>query len=285
MKPASTELNDLLMSGVQLALADLYTFTLNDKVTKIRYTSHDRPLSFNSVTWGLGPRMERGGIRTAVGVTVDTLDMTMSLDPSVTYAGQPLLQFVAGGGFDGAQVTLEQCFAPDWASDIVGTLLLFTGRISDIETDRYGLKLQAKSPIELLDTPVPRNLYSAACLNTVYDEACGAIKTVYPALVQAGSPTRLSFNTSIFAPSGTFDLGVVEFVTGPNAGLRRSVRKFANTGGRITLVQPLVQPPNPGDEFTIYPGCDKTRGTCNSRFANLSRFRGAPYIPVPETVT
>jgi hypothetical protein len=40
-----------------------------------------------------------------------------------------------------------------------------------------------------------------------------------------------------------------------------------------------------GATFTVRAGCDKTQGTCTTKFSNLARFRGMPYIPVAETVT
>jgi uncharacterized phage protein (TIGR02218 family) len=53
----------------------------------------------------------------------------------------------------------------------------------------------------------------------------------------------------------------------------------------ITVLQPLPAAVVSGDAFEIYPGCDKTKATCENKFANLIRFRGYPFIPAPETVT
>jgi hypothetical protein len=38
----------------------------------------------------------------------------------------------------------------------------------------------------------------------------------------------------------------------------------------------------PGDTFTIYPGCNKLRTTCQA-FGNDINFGGQPFIPPPET--
>lgn len=36
--------------------------------------------------------------------------------------------------------------------------------------------------------------------------------------------------------------------------------------------------------FTAYPGCDKTNGSGGcAKFANTARFKGFPFVPVPET--
>ena len=83
--------------------------------------------------------------------------------------------------------------------------------------------------------------------------------------------------------SGYFDLGVVKFTTGLNAGVARTLRKY--TPGQFTTIAPWPFAVAAGDAFTVYPGCDKTTSTCNAKFSNGSKFRGHPYVPSPETVT
>jgi cell wall-associated NlpC family hydrolase len=40
----------------------------------------------------------------------------------------------------------------------------------------------------------------------------------------------------------------------------------------------------PGDAFTIRPGCDKSFATCRAKFANSINFRGFPYVPGTDQV-
>ena len=44
-----------------------------------------------------------------------------------------------------------------------------------------------------------------------------------------------------------------------------------------------VYPVTIGDSFRFLPGCDHTTASCQLPFKNLSRYRGFPYIPPPET--
>ena len=48
---------------------------------------------------------------------------------------------------------------------------------------------------------------------------------------------------------------------------------------------PLPNVPAVGDTFSVFPGCDKTKTTCAGKFSNIARFRGFPFVPVPETIT
>jgi hypothetical protein len=52
--------------------------------------------------------------------------------------------------------------------------------------------------------------------------------------------------------------------------------------GQVQLVHPLPFVPNAGDAFLIYPGCDKTRATCTTKFGNRGNYGGEDLIPVPE---
>jgi uncharacterized phage protein (TIGR02218 family) len=63
------------------------------------------------------------------------------------------------------------------------------------------------------------------------------------------------------------------------------VKSYVNAGGAVTVIYPWPFAPQNGDQFTIYPGCDKTLDTCTNKFGNRPRFRGFKFIPIPETVT
>jgi len=98
-------------------------------------------------------------------------------------------------------------------------------------------------------------------------------------IVQSGTVNKiitLSGKTDNF-----FDNGQIAFVTGPNAGLVKAVKTFFSQ--QFTFNSPLPFPPNAGDTFIAYSGCDKTQSTCTNKFSNLLNFEGMPYVPVPET--
>jgi uncharacterized phage protein (TIGR02218 family) len=171
----------------------------------------------------------------------------------------------------------------------VGALLWFVGRVADIVCDRYAAQITVKSDLELLDVQVPRDVYQAGCLNTLYDAACGKARAGYVATSTAAGATdarRITFAHSLAQAAGYFELGVCTFTSGANTGVSRTV-KTHTTGapGYVTVLQPWPFAVASGDAYSIYPGCDKTRATCNSKFSNLGRFRGMPFIPAPETVT
>jgi hypothetical protein len=71
--------------------------------------------------------------------------------------------------------------------------------------------------------------------------------------------------------------------SGANAGIARTVR--SNQGQGVSVIVPWPFAVNVGDAFTAQLGCDGTKAMCQSRFDNLGRYRGMPFIPIAETVT
>ena len=53
----------------------------------------------------------------------------------------------------------------------------------------------------------------------------------------------------------------------------------SGTGGLITLVLPMPHSIANGDSYALQKGCDKTIGTCHTRFTNVANFRGEPHVP------
>jgi len=283
MRTASGALVTLLNTATQLAFADLYTFTLSGGQV-LRYTSADKAITYNGNTWGIGPIIRRSKTKLNVGIAVDSLDLRLSADALVLVNSVPMMQFMAQGGLDGARCKLERVFMADWNTAPAGSIVLFPGRINDVIMTRYEAQITVQSDLELLDANVPRNLYQPSCMNTLYDAACGKNRAALTVTgTVSGTPTKTVMTTSRAEATSYFDLGVITFTSGQNNGQSRTVKSFA--GGVVTLINPLPFAPAAGDAFTMYPGCDKTMSTCNTKFANVIRFRGQPFIPVPETVT
>ena len=132
---------------------------------------------------------------------------------------------------------------------------------------------------------VPRNVYSPGCLNTLFDATCGLAKASFSAgctATTATDVTRTIFTTALGQAANYFALGWLVGTGGANNGVGRTVKAFAS--GVFTTVAPWPSPVTIGDTFTAFAGCDKKQATCNTKFSNLPRFRGQPWIPDATTV-
>lgn len=276
----------------QLVMVDLYTFTSSAGTVLARYTNGQQAVTINGTTWTLGPLIKRGRTRLFIGLEVDTLDLTLAGNDSVTMGGVPLMRFIANRGFDDARLTLERAFSPGPGQAFTGMLPLFIGRVAAVRSvTRMECRITVNADTELLDMMIPRNVYQPPCMNTLYDAACGvsrAANTVSGTAQSASDSARMYFTHNLGAAEGTYDLGVLTFTGGANAGISRTVRSYQTTAGsgvnRITLMGPMPAAVANGDAYTITKGCDRQQSTCNTKFSNLARFRGTPYVPTAESI-
>lgn len=283
MKTATSALIALLNGSDQFLMVDLFTITLASG-TVARYTTADVDITHGGhVFSSRGTLLKRGTVRSVIGLEVDTLDMRVFADASHLLEGRPFVACAMSGSLDGATVLLERAFLSAWTSPPVGSVTLFSGRVSDVSGSRTEVKVVAKSDIELLNIKLPRNIYQASCLNTVYDPSCAASKSAKTVSGTVTGGTTHSITSARSESAGWFEQGVLAFTSGDNAGVFRTVKSYAD--GVFGFALPLPHVPNIGDAFSVFPGCDKTQSTCASKFNNVIHFRGFPYIPVPETAT
>ncbi|MCJ0828838.1 DUF2163 domain-containing protein [Acinetobacter sp. NIPH1876] len=283
MRQASPKLIALLDAG-QFLMADLYTFT-TIQGDVYRYTNFDFDLTIASQVYRAdGPIIEREGITQNLGIEVDSLSITIMVNDDTHFSDVPIVQAFHNGILDGVRFKLERVFmdsnTPTDTS--AGAITLFEGSLIEPEMDRNQIHVNAASDTDILNVKMPRNLYQPGCLNTLFDSGCGLLSSSYVvnSIIEANStPSRIT--CTLNQPQGWFTQGVVEFTQGVNRGIKRTVR--LHESGALLLTLPLLEMPTIGEQIKVYPGCDKRLETCQNRFNNRVRFRGAPFVPIPET--
>jgi uncharacterized phage protein (TIGR02218 family) len=293
MKPTNPTLNALLASR-QFYAVDLYTITLSGGAV-VRYCQGQSDIVYAGNTYSAGgstgPYFDRTSnksqISWKIGVGNDQLVIDV-IPGSATILGQPFLTAIRCGFFDGAIFELDRAFMPTYGNTAAGLVMMFLGRVAEIDAGRSLTTWTINDFRELLSQPWPRNLFQAGCVNTFGDASCGINQNDFSAnaVVLPGSTTT-SILSGLTNPTDYFTAGKFIFTTGSNAGLTYSVSSYVETAtsiGVITPVAPLVIAPNVGDAFTIFAGCDRTLGPNGCpKFSNVANFRGFPYVPAPET--
>lgn len=292
MRAASAKLIALLDAD-QFVMADLYTIT-TVQGDVFRYTNSDYDLIVAGQIYSArGPIISREGISLSLGIEVDNLSISIDCIDDNEWNGINVVQAFHNGQLDGARFKLERVFIDDSAVEMLngrfnltnlnsGVIKLFEGRIIEPELDRNSIQASVASDLDELNVQMPRNLYQPSCTNTLFDSACGLLRQNFmvQTTIEAGSTTARIL-CQVNQPQGWFTQGVIEFLDGGNAGLKRTIRMHES--GALLLTLPLLEVPQAGQRIKVYPGCDKRLETCQNRFNNFSRFRGAPFIPVPET--
>lgn len=251
------------------------------------FTNCDRDIRWNSLTYSsMGPRLSRSAIKWAAGLTVDSLTVKMDARPTDLFNNVPILEALALGLLDGARVTVERIFGSQFGA-WVDSVVLFAGNISDISSiGRTHAEFTIRSRMELLNNSLPRVLYQPSCRWTLFDSGCTLSRASFltEATVASGSSNFTLNISGLSQATGYFDQGIAVGISGPNQGQALTIKKHVNgSPSTITFIVPLPFAPQVGDVFDLYPGCDKTQSTCNSKFSNLINFGGMPYVPVPET--
>src|SRR5215467_12138402 len=196
MKAASKELIALLSGGDQFIMADLYTITLVGG-SVLRYSAASTALSANGYLFALGPKFERSKTKIMIGTQVDELEVRIYTEPTDLIGGVPLLEAAWQGQLDGALLQLERAFMPSYGDTSPGTVVLFSGRISDIECTRTGVDLKCRSHLELLNIQMPRRLWQASCTHTFGDAMCQFDRSALQATFSAGpGSTQVQVATS-----------------------------------------------------------------------------------------
>lgn len=283
MKTATAGMIAMLQNNDQFYVADLYTFTLSDG-TIYRYTDADADIAAGGFLFDSGSlNLRRSSIKTSVGIQVDNMNIEVLAKDGDVIASKPFLQAIAQGNVDGAQVKLERAIMTTFGDTTNGTIVMFLGRVAEINFNRTTISIEVKSMVELLNIKMPRNLYQLSCLHTVYDTGCTLLKSSFATSGTVLTATNSTLTFTDVTASGYFDQGIIEFTSGSNIGLKRTVK--THTTGSVALALYLPNIPTAGDTFIIYSGCDRTQSTCNTKFLNLAHFRGYPYIPAPESIT
>jgi uncharacterized phage protein (TIGR02218 family) len=290
MKPTNATLNALLASR-QFIIANAYTFTLIDG-TVLRYTDGDTNITYSGNTYSAGgqtgPYTAKQGQRPVFkwvrGLQVQTC--TFDIIPgSATVNSQTFISAIRLGLFDGAQVSIDRFYMATYGNTSAGLLNIFLGKIAEVKPGRDMINITLNGFTDILNQTMPRNLYQAGCVNTLFDASCTLNQASFATNGTASTGcTVSSINATLAQATGYFNQGKIKFTSGANNTFWRSVKSYTNgSPSVITLITPLPTAPSNGDSFTIYPGCDKTLTTCTSKFSNQVNFRGFPFIPENST--
>ena len=265
--------------------AQVWKITRTDGIT-FAFTTHDEPVKWMGLTYtpcdSLKASAADSGILSAGGGVGDSAVNGILSDDSITEHD------LANGLFDGATVEVwlvpwdQSTYAADQPQRLTAGLL---GK-----TSQGGLTYTAEmlTPGSKLTTRPLLEAYTPACRWDLGDGRCPVdLEALRVASTVTGieaknafsrATFRRFFDTGLTEPDGYFDFGVLTWTTGDNAGLSSEVKEYG--GGMITLWNAMPSEIQAGDQYTIVPGCNKTREDHTVKFGlNMVDFGGFPDIP------
>ena len=283
MKIVTVVLRTFLHTQKNVFMCDLYELKLLSGLT-FYYADYDMDIVFGGKTYShKGPVFERDKIEVSSKITVDKMNIDISVDETDTIGGSPTMHVAHNGGLDDATLSLLYCYmsAP---GVVVGTLEQFTGDIDINDGGGLGMQWEVKSSVQRLNVEWPLHKYYPTCPYTLYDAGCGLNLADY---MTTGTVTAVTsqqeFTTNINLADGYFNQGGIEWLSGPLSGADAPIKNSYADGVMVMLI-PLESVPVVGNTFRVYPGCEKTPAICTSKFNNFLRNRATPYIPLKETI-
>lgn len=252
-------------------LCHAWAMTLRD-TTRLGFTDHDRPLTFDGLTFTPASGLDSGALQSATGLAPDNLEVIGALsDEAITEAD------LERGRFDDAEVDI---FRVNWR-DPAQRVLLFRGSLGETTRGTLAFTAELRSMAHRLDQPQGR-AYLRRCDAELGDARCGVTLTPAPGTVTAIA-SHGTLTVEGLAAGTSYTHGILTWTSGANSGHASPIRD--QSGETLTLWQPPPDPIAPGDSFTATMGCDKRFETCRSRFDNTLRFRGFPHMPGDDFIT
>lgn len=254
------------------SLATLWKVTRRDAEV-FGFTDHDEDIPFGGVLYKAKTGFSASEVQTSGKLNVDNLEVATHFDAdSITEVD------VVAGLWDKARIDVMRVNYRDLS---MGAYEQRTGETGQFSYDGRRFTTELRGMMQYLANTIGSS-YGANCPYRLGDEKCGVDLVGSPSLTQLFEVTavgsRLQFTSDTTDADHWYRYGIVEWLTGDNAGFRMEVRDSADTGV-IDLQLQMPYEIQIGDTGNLIPGCDKTEATCIAKFANVLNFGGFSDIP------
>ena len=200
-------------------------------------------------------------------------DLTISVDATLPF----IQSFVGARPSDPARVRIIRA----QYADLDDRVILFDGPVTGIKFVQNGsvAEVRVASPRKLTNRPCPSRNFGGRCSLSLYGALCGVDPTGFriTAEVAEVQGRQLVVPAATAFEDGYFSGGSISFVS-------RTGREARSISSHLAdVIELSIAPPSgliyEGLEVELQAGCDRSYGTCTSRFANSNRFGGFPNIP------
>lgn len=156
----------LHLAGSVTSLATCWKVTLQNEgspVTTLGFTDHDRDVVFDGVTYIARTGLGSSDVASGGDLSVDNLEASgMLVSPAITEAD------LIAGLWDFADV---EVFMVNWNDLSMGALILRTGKLGEVQTDRGSFKAEIRGLLQAYSRIIGE-LTSPGCRAELYDARC-----------------------------------------------------------------------------------------------------------------
>jgi len=248
-----------------------YAVELYDFVAQGVYYSYcagDMNVTFNGRIYAASPIS-----RNSFGADIDLKGNEITLQIGMK---DPFMRFIAASPYLPVEVTVTRVYP-----NVTGmpSFCVFTGVAMGIKIETNTIAITCISDGGAFERKILRVYYQTFCNHRVFDTACGIDEYSYELITTVQtvvSETQLTISAASAYTADYFTGGCINF-----NGDQRLITDHSGSTIKIMLgIADLVI----GSTIHMIPGCDGNPATCRSKFNNLNRFSGFPYIPTKNPI-
>ena len=238
------------------------------------FTTHDRDLEIGHLNYRAAPGMMPSAISMSDGFDAARLDIGGALT-SAAISERDL----RAGRWDGAAVRI---FIVDWMEPDGAQVHLASGEIGDVSIEGSAFSAELRGAAAVLDRAVVEQT-SPECRASLGDRRCRVDMAGRTRTTRVVSADGDEVVVAEAAAGNAYGYGRLRWIGGANSGLASHIA--ASAGRALTLQEPPIYQPQPGDLVEFSEGCDRSFATCRTRFSNALNFRGEPHLPGMDLLT
>lgn len=275
----------LLLADLQQSttfIAFLWKITMQNG-TVICGTEHDQDIVLpapdpNAGTYYASSNVTAGDIVSSADLAVDNLEVTGAVPTQPYTRIDVTVEAIESGILDMAPVQTMIC---NWQAPAHGSFIIKSGFLGAITRDSDGKYTTEVRGLTQLLAQTSMQTYAPTCTVVRFGDArCKynvAAITITGSVASGTSPQVFGVALTQPNPVPAYSMvhGTITFTSGANTGFSREVKTDPNkNSGTLGLYEALPDAVAVGDTFTLSPGCDRQRATCQLTYNNLVNFRG-----------
>lgn len=248
-------------------LMELYEFVCGSSAWRYAATS-EREIAWDGRTFS-PEYVDRSALHFSSDFAKDRLSVTLPATAGIAAA------FLSGTPDFRPSLTIYRgslggSYEPAWKGLVTGAAFAFS-------EGEYSCELSCETAMSLMERTGLFRKYELSCPHTLYSAPCGVAQALFAvqARVEAAGGFMLTVPTG--KPDGWFSGGQIVLSSGER-------RYISSSSGSILRLEHLL-PHAEGKIATLYPGCDKSRATCQGKFGNGINFGGFPWMPEASPFT
>lgn len=243
----------------------LYEFVYGSTVW--RYSGGQKDLNFNGVLYEAIP-VSHEGYSMSGNPTSDEITINISMRAGITdlFNGTPPSHSI--------QISIRTLHFGDTEAPVVWSgIIKSMRRASTVEA-----KFNCNSLLSTLSRNGLRLSWQRGCPHALYDNLCRVNPNDYGTAVQVNAliGDHVEAAGAAGLPNGYLSGGYLTFTTEHGSTETRAIEEHWQH--RIRLLG-VADGMTVGQWIIVYPGCDRTSGTCIGKFDNLSNYGGFPHLP------